>query len=655
VRRFGLLPALAVFAAASPVGAGARDACDPARSGQAVAADASPAARALERGNELAARGDASAARLAYGESRSLALASGDGPLATLAAANAARAALDAGDLEGAERELPAALDEAEYFPDARVRSRLLVHIGRTWALLALRRPGGDAARRAAETLDRAAIESRAAGETRNEAYALGWLGELYESGGRPDAALELTLRALDAGLRADAPDAIYRWQWQAGRIHRASGRPDEALAAYRGAATTLARLREQTAASGSDFTAALGGAGDLYQELVDLLLARVAAIPDAAQRQALLRETLAALESQKVDELRDYYRDECLAAQRRAAPDTLPGAIVVYPVPLADRLELIVGGEGSLERFASPVDLETFTAEVHAFRHTLTRRTTREYLRHAQRLYDWVIRPLEPTLERRHPRALVFVPGGALRTIPFAALFDREKEAFLIEKVPVAILPGLTLTDPRPLPREDIRVLVAGISEAVDGFPPVARVADEVEVVHEAFPGRVLLNEQFAVSRFVEEVEERPFGIVHVASHAEFSGDPEGSFLLAFDGKISLERLASVVGSTRFRAEHPLELLALSACETAAGSDRAALGLAGIALRAGARSALATLWSVNDDAAAKLVTAFYRELGNPELSRAEALQQAQLELLRTREWRHPALWAAFVLISSWL
>jgi CHAT domain-containing protein len=387
----------------------------------------------------------------------------------------------------------------------------------------------------------------------------------------------------------------------------------------------------------------------------VDLLLARVAAIPDAAQREVLLRETLAALESQKVDELRDYYRDECLAAQRRAAPDTVPGAIVVYPVSLADRLELIVGGEGALERYSSPVDRETFTEEVRALRYTLARRTTREYLRHAQRLYDWIIRPLEPTLDGRRPRALVFVPGGALRTIPFAALHDRETGAFLIEKVPVAILPGLTLTDPRPLPREDIRLLVAGISEAVDGYPPVARVAEEVEVVHEAFPGRALLNEQFAVSRFVEEVEERPFGIVHVASHAEFSGDPEGSFLLAFDGKISLERLASVVGSTRFRAEHPLELLALSACETAAGNDRAALGLAGIALRAGARSALATLWSVNDDAAVKLVTAFYRELGNPQLSRAEALQQAQLGLLRTRGWGHPALWAPFVLISSWL
>ena len=657
MKRGSLALALAALALASPGGAGAQDRCEApqTRASGASAPDASPAAQALERGNELTARGDAAGALVAYDESRALALSGGDAGLAALAAVNAARAALEAGDLDRAERELPLALAEAEGASDPRVRSRLLVHVGRTWALLAVRKPGGDAARRAAAALTQAASEARAAGDARNESYALGWQGELYERGGRLDSAQALTRRALDAGLRADAPDALYRWQWQAGRIHLASGRPDEALAAYRGAAATLAQLREQTASSGTDFVAAFGGSGELHLELVDLLLARVAELPDAAEREALLRETLATLESQKVDELRDYFRDECLAAQRQAAPDTIPGAIVVYPVALEDRLELIVGGTGRLERYASPVDRETFTAEVRALRYTLARRTTREYLRHAQRLYDWIIRPLEPMLAEGRPRALVFVPGGALRTIPFAALHDREKGTFLIEQVPVAILPGLTLTDPRPLPRENIRLLAAGISVAVEGYPAVVRVQDELEAVHEVFPGRSLLNQQFAVARFVEEVEGHPFGIVHVASHAEFSDDPAGSFLLAYDGKISLERLASVVGSTRFRAEQPLELLALSACETAAGNDRAALGLAGIALRSGARSALATLWSVNDEAAAKLVTGFYRELANPELSRAEALQRAQLELLRTREWGHPALWAPFVLISSWL
>ena len=510
--------------------------------------------------------------------------------------------------------------------------------------LLGLAYPGGPSIQKAAE-----------AGDARSESYALGWLGELYERGGRSDDALALTRRALRAGMRADAPDALYRWQWQAGRIERASGRTEPALAAYRQAAATLARLREQTGASGSDFDAALGGAGDLYVELVDLLLARAAGARDDTERQALLREALDALESQKVDELRDYFRDECLLAQRRAAPEEIPGALVIYPVPLPDRLELIVGGAGGLERHVAKVDRETFTQEVRSLRQKLARRTTREYLRPARRLYEWLIRPLEATLASRRPNTLVFVPGGALRTIPFAALHDEERGQFLIEQYPVAILPSLALTQPRPLPRESVRLLAVGISDAVDGYPPVYRVRGEIEAVHGAFPGPTLLNQDFRVASFLGEVEERPFGIVHVASHAEFSDDPSASFLLAYDGKISMERLAGIIGTTRFRSEQPLELLALSACETAAGNDRAALGLAGVALRSGARSALATLWSVNDEAAAKLVTAFYRELGNHALSRAQALQAAQLELLRTREWSHPALWSPFVLISSWL
>jgi CHAT domain-containing protein len=123
---------------------------------------------------------------------------------------------------------------------------------------------------------------------------------------------------------------------------------------------------------------------------------------------------------------------------------------------------------------------------------------------------------------------------------------------------------------------------------------------------------------------------------------------------LLTYDGKLSMNELADLVGRTRFRARG-IELLTLSACQTAAGNDRAALGLAGVALRAGARSALATLWSVNDRAAAALVVEFYTQLGDPEVSRAEALRRAQLKTLRNHAYRHPIYWSPYLLISSWL
>ena len=275
--------------------------------------------------------------------------------------------------------------------------------------------------------------------------------------------------------------------------------------------------------------------------------------------------------------------------------------------------------------------------------------------MRHAHTLYDWLIRPIEPLLREHEPNALVFVPDGPLRTIPFAALRDRESGSYLIEQYPIAIVPSLTLTDPRPIQRGQIRALAAGLSEAVAGFPALAYVEEEIDALGKVFPSQQLLNDQFELDHFQQEIENSPFGIVHIASHAEISEDSSESFLLAYDGRLSMDRLAEMVGTTRFRKEQPLELLTLSACETAADNQRAALGLAGIALRAGARSALATLWSVNDQSSAELIIEFYEQLGKPGVSRAEALRRGQLKLLGQRGYRHPAFWSPFVMISSWL
>ena len=108
------------------------------------------------------------------------------------------------------------------------------------------------------------------------------------------------------------------------------------------------------------------------------------------------------------------------------------------------------------------------------------------------------------------------------------------------------------------------------------------------------------------------------------------------------------------MVGVFRFR-DDPLELLTLSACDTAAGDDRAALGLAGMAIKAGARSALATLWNINDEASVDLVLDFYREIKDSSVSRAAALQHAQLKLLDNPRYEHPGFWSAFLMINNWL
>jgi CHAT domain-containing protein len=161
-------------------------------------------------------------------------------------------------------------------------------------------------------------------------------------------------------------------------------------------------------------------------------------------------------------------------------------------------------------------------------------------------------------------------------------------------------------------------------------------------------------MNNDFQASRLERELREGRYGGLHIATHGRFSTEVNDSFLLTFDGKLTMQTLDQLIGLFRFRQE-PLELLTLSACQTGVGDDRAALGLAGVALKAGARSALATLWFINDEASATLISEFYRQLRNPALSKAVALQRAQLKLLSDRIYEHPAYWSPFLLLNNWL
>jgi CHAT domain-containing protein len=231
-------------------------------------------------------------------------------------------------------------------------------------------------------------------------------------------------------------------------------------------------------------------------------------------------------------------------------------------------------------------------------------------------------------------------------------ALHDGKQ--FLIAKYAIGITPSLSLSDPRPIKREGMRVLAVGVTEAVQGFPALPNVAAELQEMHTLLGSQNLVNREFLTANFETKLKEEQFSIVHVASHGEFGNDVENTFLLTFDDKVSLDRLNQMIGVLRFR-DDPLELLTLSACDTAAGDDRAALGLAGMAIKAGARSALATLWNINDEATVGLVLDFYRELKNPAISRVVALQRAQLKLIENPRYEHPGYWSAFLMINNWL
>jgi CHAT domain-containing protein len=622
---------------------------------EALVAPRGSAAGEIAAGNAALRSGDPRAALAMHREAGRLVREVGNTHLAAVADANAARAAVLAGDVEGIEAALDTAAAAAAAESPAQA-AHLLVNLARTWQQLGARDPAraGTASQRAVALLRQADLLAEQAEDARLRSYAQGYQSEIYLAAGRTGDAGTLARRALLEASRANAPESLYRWQWQLGRIARAEGDGTFAIAAYREALKTLSLLRADLALTSAEASFEFRSEVEpAYLELVDLLLAR-AARDDSPARQALLAEARDALESLTAAELRDHFHDACLDVQRRTTPEQVPGAVVLYPVLLPDRVELIVGTQEGLSLHRAPVDGPTLSEAAHRLRLLLTKRTTHQYLPLAEDVYDWLIRPISPELSGRAISALVVVPSGALRTIPFAALRDRTAGEFLIEKLPVAISPGLTLTEPRPIARETATGLVAGISQAVQGFAPLASVPEEVAGVHAAFPGVALLDEEFLAARFEREVAARPVDIVHVASHGEFRADAADSFVLAWDRKLSMGELAAIVARTRLRTEKPLELLVLSACQTAAGDERAALGLAGVALQAGARSALATLWSVNDEAAAQVIERFYAELAGGA-SRAQALQTAQRSLLETQAFRHPAYWSPFLLISSWL
>ena len=439
----------------------------------------------------------------------------------------------------------------------------------------------------------RAAYDSaESRGDTLTLSWAAGHLGALYAGAGRDAEALALTRRAVFAAQQARAEESLYRWSWQSARLLAKSGEREAALAAYRRALTSLQAVRQdlilELRANGQSWRETVG---PLFLELADHLLRRA---PGETLPQPRLAEARNLVEQLKAVELEDYFQDECVAGQLAKQKDidsVAPRTVVLYPVVLPDRLEMLVGLAGGLRQVTLPVTAAALTEQVHGFRRRLEKRTTNEYLPFARRLYASLIQPLEPMLAETGAETVVFIPDGPLRGVPVAALHDGK--GFLVERFAFATAPGLTLVEPQSLgEKKEMQVMLSGITESVQNFPALPFVADELAELQAIFAGQsVLVDREFRLSSFEQQMRNRPYTIVHIASHGEFDSDPKKSFLLAYDGKLSMDGLEGVMKLARFR-DDPVELLTLSACRTAAGDDRAALGIAGVAVKAGARAA---------------------------------------------------------------
>ncbi|HEY9820721.1 MAG TPA: CHAT domain-containing protein, partial [Candidatus Sericytochromatia bacterium] len=505
-----------------------------------------------------------------------------------------------------------------------------------------------------AQLLATAVQQAQSLEDKRTLAYALGNFGGLYEQNKQWNPARKLTEKALLLAQGMNASDISYRWQWQLGRILKEEGNREGAIAAYSQAVSTLQSLRSDLVAVSSDIQFSFRESVEpVYRELVGLLL-----LPGTASEQSNLIKAREVIESLQLAELDNFFQEACLNAKPIQIDQIDRTAAVFYPIILSDRLEVILALPGQpLRQYTTSLPKGQIEQTLNSLPDAATilrrRLSLKHFLEPSQQAYNWLIRPVEAELAASGVKSLVFVPDGAIRNIPLSALHDGEH--YLIEKYSVAIAPGLQLVNPQPLAQEKLRVLAFGLSEARQGFQPLPNVQLELERIKAEVESKIVLNDSFTSVNFQQAIESFSFPIVHLATHGQFSSRASDTYILTWDNPISAKNFGDLLRTQQGTRTRPIELLVLSACQTAKGDEMAALGLAGVAVRAGARSTLASLWVVSDEATAMLMTTFYEELAKNQATKAEALRRAQLTILQNKEFAHPYYWAPFVMVGNWL
>lgn len=534
------------------------------------------------------------------------------------------------------------------------------------------------------------------------ESYVRGHLGKYYAEQQQLAKAIAFTRQALviaqGENANNDTREVTYLWHAQLGQLLEKQGKITDAISAYSSAFNTLQSLRTDLNANNQvvqfDFRQEVK---PIYLHLANLLLQsdRAQALKSVELVTAnnapkpnleLARQVI---ESLQLAELDNFFQDPCSETTGEAITiDKLDSqAAVIYPIVLDNRLEVILSLPGKpLQKFTTlvseakvnqTIDLlydslynpSVNNSAVNIFSTTIldSREVTENMqtlLPILQQINSWLIEPITPALTTNKIKTLVFVLSGRLQNVPISALYDGKQ--YLLEKYGVALAPSIQLLVPQPIARSKVKVLAAGLSQQVEVrgniFPALNNVPLELNKIESVFPeSRQLLDRDFTTDTIQKQLESG-FSVIHLATHGLFSSNPEETFVVTGDGQtIDINTLSNLLNSNSDRPD----LVVLSACETAAGDELAVLGLAGVAVRSGASSTIASLWSVDDASTAQLMSEFYQEFENPAAKKVDALQKAQLSLINSLRNNppspafnnfppHPYYWSPYVLVGNW-
>jgi CHAT domain-containing protein len=469
-----------------------------------------------------------------------------------------------------------------------------------------------------------------------------------------------------------NSPELFYLLEWQLGKFLAARGKLQEAVAAYQRAVKYLELFRYGYRLGYQSFRDQK--AEQLHLELADLLLLQAAQQQSIEAKKPLLTQARDTIELLKKVELQNYFQDECITENNeeidKLATQSLGEATaILYPIILPQRLELLLSlPNDKLKQFThNQVTDKEIQVEAKKFRKELQTLPNlkclgedddpdKSLLPSAQNFYKWLIEPIINILELKKIDTLIIVPQGILHTISFAALHDGEN--YLVKRLAVVIIPGWNLTKSQRIEIGRIKALLGGSEKFLipsSEFPDLNNASEELDKIQNIFnKNNILMNNDFNIYNIKSNLEKALYSIIHLATHGKFNKNINDTFLLTHKEKITLDCLETLIDITVWQNK-PVELLTLSACETALGDERAALGLAGVALKTGVQSVLATLWEVREVTTADIMSSFYQKLhDNYQFSKAVALQKAQIEILSKYEYEHPYFWAPFVLIGNW-
>ena len=502
------------------------------------------------------------------------------------------------------------------------------------------------------ELLSTAVKSAQSLGDRQAEAYALDQQGALYMETEQWAEARKLTKRSLNIARSIEADDIASQSAWQLGQILKQQHNTVEAIAAYGEAIESLQSLRSDLVAIDPDVQFSFReNIEPIYREMVSLLLSEGTGESNQPS-QANLTQAREVIEALQLAELDNYFQEACIDVESQQIDRVDPLATIVYPIILPDRLAVIASSAGQpLAYYETKIKAEAIESTLQELLTTIHPVSdNRERLALSKQVYDWLVRPAEDGALMANTETIVFVLDGLLRNIPMAALYDGDQ--YLIEKYAVALSPGLQLMNARSLDQIKTDAVVGGISEARNGLSALPAVKEEISNISQLVSANTLINEEFTSDRLAKDIKNSSASIVHLATHGQFSSRLEDTFLSTWEGRLSVKELSEILQARG--ASSAVELLVLSACDTASGDERAVLGLAGLAVQSGARSTVATLWPVKDKAAAKLMTALYKVIDEPGISKAEALRQAQLTLIADPTYSDPFFWSAYTLVGNW-